>query len=191
MAVSRTTTLNNGITMPMLGLGVYKMYGREAEQTVLSALELGYRLIDTAAMYHNEKEIGDAVGKCGLPRNDIFITSKVNNADQGYDSTLRAFDESLRKLGSDYLDLYLVHWPLKNTRRDTWRALEKIYREGRARAIGVANYLLPFLEELASYAGITPAVNQVEFSPYLFLEDLLTHCRAKQIQLQAYSPLSR
>lgn len=185
------TTLNNGITMPLLGLGVYDMYNREAEESVTTALEIGYRLIDTAAMYKNETEIGNAVRASGVPRKDIFLTTKVADGDQGYDKTLRAFDESSRKLNCDYIDLYLVHWPIKKTRKDTWRALEKLYADKRVRAIGVANYLIPFLNELETYGEVAPAVDQVEFSPYLFLEDLLNVCRRKNIQLQAYTPLLR
>jgi methylglyoxal/glyoxal reductase len=185
------TTLNNGITMPLLGLGVYDMYKREAEEAVTTALEIGYRLIDTAAMYKNETEIGKAVRASHIPRNEIFITTKVADGDQGYDKTFRAFDESSRKLNCDYIDLYLVHWPIKKTRRDTWRALEKLYADKRVRAIGVANYLIPFLNELETYAEVIPVVDQVEFSPYLFLEDLLIECRRKNIQVQAYTPLLR
>lgn len=185
------TTLNNGIQMPLLGLGVYDMYNREAEQAVLWALETGYRLIDTAEMYKNETEIGNAVRESGINRAELFVTTKVNNGDQGFDKTLRAFDESLKKLNIDYIDLYLVHWPIKATRKDTWLALEKLYTEGRVKAIGVANYLVPFLTELESYASIIPAVNQVEFSPYLYLKDLEKVCQQKKIQLQAYTPLVR
>ena len=185
------TQLNNGIQMPLLGLGVYDIYKREAEQAVSWALEIGYRLIDTAAMYENEIEIGNSVRQSGINRNELFITTKVHNNEQGYDKTLRAFDESQRKLNCEYIDLYLVHWPIKNTRKDTWLALEKLYADGRVKAIGVANYLIPFLDELTTYGNIIPALNQVEFSPYLYLKDLLNYCEAKQIQLQAYTPLVR
>ncbi|MBS1598097.1 MAG: aldo/keto reductase [Bacteroidetes bacterium] len=185
------TILNNGVEMPLLGLGVYDMHGKESEQAILDALEIGYRLIDTASMYHNETEVGNAIRQSGLPRKEIFITTKVNNSDQGFDDALKAFDVSLAKLKTDYIDLYLVHWPIKGKRKDTWKALEKIYASGRAKAIGVANYLVPFLDELKTYANITPAVNQVEFSPYLFLKDLLNYCKKDKIQLQAYSPLLR
>ncbi len=177
--------------MPLLGLGVYDMYNREAEESVTSALEIGYRLIDTAAMYKNETEIGNAIRASVVPRKEIFLTTKVADGDQGYDNTLRAFDESSKKLNCDYIDLYLVHWPIKKSRKDTWRALEKLYVEERVRAIGVANYLIPFLNELESYGEVTPVVDQVEFSPYLFLEDLLSECKRKNIQLQAYTPLVR
>ncbi|HVZ57280.1 MAG TPA: aldo/keto reductase [Chitinophagaceae bacterium] len=183
--------LNNGVEMPLLGLGVYDMYGREAETAVIRALEIGYRLIDTATLYENEAEVGRAVRASGLPRQELFVTTKVANPDQGFDATLRAFEASLQRLKFDYIDLYLVHWPIKGKRRATWQALEKLYEEGRVRAIGVANYLQPFLEELATYARVVPAVNQVEFSPYLYLKDLLVYCRNRGIQLQAYSPLLR
>jgi len=184
-------TLNNGLQMPLLGLGAYDMLGRECELAVLDALEIGYRLIDTASMYHNETEVGNAVAQSDISREEIFITTKVNNADQGFNTTLKAFDASLKKLQLDYVDLYLVHWPIKGKRKDTWKALEKIYESGRAKAIGVANYLVPFLDELRTYGSIMPAVNQVEFSPYLYLKDLLDRCRKDKIQLQAYSPLIR
>jgi methylglyoxal/glyoxal reductase len=185
------TKLNNGISMPLLGLGVYDMYNREAEEAVGNALEIGYRLIDTAAMYENEKEIGNAIRASSVIRKEIFLTTKVANPDQGYDSTLKAFDESSKKLDCEYIDLYLVHWPIKKTRKDTWLALERLYHEKRVRAIGVANYLVPFLKEIETYSSITPVVDQVEFSPYLFLEDLLIECKSKHIQLQAYTPLVR
>lgn len=185
------TVLNTGISMPLLGLGVYDMYNREAEVAVTSALEIGYRLIDTASMYKNEKEIGNAIRSSVIKRSEIFLTTKVADSDQGYDQTLRAFDASNKKLNCDYIDLYLVHWPIKKTRKETWRALEKLYADKRVRAIGVANYLIPFLKELDSYSTIIPTVNQVEFSPYLFLEDLLMECNLKKIQLQAYTPLVR
>jgi methylglyoxal/glyoxal reductase len=167
------------------------MYNREAEAAVTNALEIGYRLIDTASMYKNETEIGNAIRASAMARKEIFLTTKVADGDQGYHNTLRAFDTSSKKLNCDYIDLYLVHWPIKKTRKDTWLALEKLYADKRVRAIGVANYLIPFLNELETYSEITPAVDQVEFSPYLFLEDLLNECKRKHIQLQAYTPLVR
>lgn len=186
-----TTNLNTGARMPLLGLGVYDMHAREAVESVVTALETGYRLIDTASAYGNEREIGEGIRQAGTDRNEIFVTTKVANHDQGYDATLRAFDESERRLGCGYIDLYLVHWPLKATRKETWLALEKLYTEKRVRAIGVANYLPPFLGEMTAYQHIIPAVNQVEFSPYLFLKDLLDICKAKGTILQAYTPLLR
>jgi diketogulonate reductase-like aldo/keto reductase len=183
--------LANGVRMPMLGLGVYDMYEAEAERAVHDALAIGYRLIDTAEMYRNEAEIGRAVRTSGILREDIFITTKIANPSQGFDATLRAFEISLQKLQTDYIDLYLVHWPIRETRKDTWKALERIYREKRARAIGVANYYGPHLDDLYTYAEIRPMVNQVEFSPYLQLPDLQVRCQQDGILMQAYTPLAR
>lgn len=177
--------------MPLIGLGMWDMYGQEAEQAISWALEIGYRLIDSAAMYGNESALGNPVRHSGIPREEIFITTKVANGEQGFDKTLRAFDASLKKLGGDYIDLYLIHWPMRRTRLDTWNALEKLYEGGQVKAIGVANYLEPFLEELLPKAAVVPMVNQVEFSPWLYLEDLLKYCRDRKIVLQAYSPLVR
>jgi methylglyoxal/glyoxal reductase len=184
-------TLSNGIKMPMLGLGVYDMYEAGAVRAVGEALEIGYRLIDTAEMYRNETEIGQAVRASSIPRSEIFITTKIANPSQGYDSTLSAFDESLRKLDMDYVDLYLVHWPIRQTRKETWEALERIYQEKRARAIGVANYYEPHLDELFGYTDIRPMVNQVEYSPFLQLPSLRTRCTKEGIVMQAYTPLVR
>jgi methylglyoxal/glyoxal reductase len=184
-------TLNNGIEMPLLGLGVYDMYEREAEQTIEKAVEIGYRLFDTAAMYRNETEVGNALRNSGIARKNVFITTKVNNTDHGFDATLRAFEVSQKKLNFDYIDLYLIHWGIKGKRKDTWLALERLYTEGVVRAVGVCNYLTPFLDEMKDYATLTPMVNQVEFSPYLFLEDLLKRCQNDGILLQAWSPLVR
>jgi diketogulonate reductase-like aldo/keto reductase len=185
------TTLNNGIAMPLLGLGVYDVYGLAAERAVLHALRTGYRLIDTASFYQNEKEVGHAVCNSGVKREEIFVTTKIWHSDQGYESALRAYDASLKKMGLDYVDLYLIHWPIKHKRKDTWRALEKLYEEKRVRAIGVSNYLVPFLKELETYGHVVPAVNQIEFSPWLYLKDELHECQAKGIQLQSYTPLVR
>lgn len=186
-----TAILNNGLEMPLLGLGVYDMYNEEAEQAVEWALETGYRLIDTASMYENELQIGNAIRDSRVPREEIFLTTKVNDKDQGYDATLKAFDQSLELMQTDYVDLYLIHWPIKATRKETWKALEKIYESGGARAIGVANYLEPFLDELQTYSEIVPAVNQVEFSPFLYLENLKLKCEKLGITLQSYTPLVR
>jgi diketogulonate reductase-like aldo/keto reductase len=186
-----TLTLNNGVTMPQLGLGVYDMYDHEAEIAVATALQLGYRLIDTASMYGNEKEVGHAVRHSSVPRNEIFVTTKLNNTDHGYDEALRAFEKSERLLDIGHIDLFLVHWPIRGKRRESWKALEKLYEEKRVRAIGVANYLEPFLDELSTYANIMPAVDQVEYSPYLNRESLLERCREDGITVQAYTPLSR
>ena len=185
------TTLNNGVSMPLLGLGVYDVFGLAAERAVMHALDIGYRLIDTAMIYQNERDVGNAIRHSGVTRKEIFVTTKVWQTDMGYDGTFRAFDTSSKKLNVEYIDLYLVHWPIKFKRKDTWRALEKLYKEKRVRAIGVSNYLLPFLKEIETYSNITPAVNQIEFSPWLFLQDELKWCREKKTVLQSYSPLVR
>lgn len=183
--------MKNGNTIPLLGLGVYDMYQQEAELAVSMALAIGYRLIDTASMYENEVEIGNALKQTTIPREEIFLTTKLNNTDHGYNQAMRAFDTSLEKLQQDYVDLYLIHWPIKEGRKDSWKALEKIYESGRAKAIGVANYTMPFLKELESYANIAPAVNQIEFTPWLYQQDVLNYCKQNNIQLQSYSPITR
>ncbi len=178
--------------MPRLGLGVYApKHNNEVRQAVEWALEAGCRLIDTAAAYGNEREVAAALQSSGLPRTDVFITTKVWNDDQGYEQTLRAFDKSLAKLETDFVDLYLIHWPVREHRRETWRALEKLYADGRTRAIGVSNYYQPHLDELFAFAGVVPAVNQVEFSPYCYLPDVVDYCRARGIQVEGYAPLVR
>ncbi len=189
--MNNSTKLNNGINMPLLGLGVYDMYKEAAEQAVEDALTIGYRLIDTASMYENEIEIGNGIKRSGINREEIFLTTKLNNTDHGYDQALKAFDDSLKKLGQDYVDLYLIHWPIKEGRAASWKALEKLYADKRVKAIGVANYNIALLEELKSTANIVPAVNQIECSPWLFQEDLLNYCKAAGIQVQSYSPITR
>ncbi|RDB07619.1 aldo/keto reductase [Runella aurantiaca] len=185
-------TLNNGITMPQLGLGIYDPQpDQDIKQAVLWAFELGYRLVDTAAAYKNEREVGQAIGQSGLAREEIFVTTKVRNEDQGYAATLRAFEESLRQLNTDYVDLYLIHWPVKEHRIQTWKALEQIYAEGKARAIGVSNYYIPHFEELWPDAEIIPAVNQFELSPYCYLPEQMQYCSQRGIQVEGYAPLVR
>jgi diketogulonate reductase-like aldo/keto reductase len=187
-----SVTLNNGIEIPQLGLGVYDpKFGDETYQAVLAAFECGYRHIDTASVYRNEDQVGRALKASGLPRDQVFITTKVWDADQGFENTLRAYETSLSLLGVEYVDLYLVHWPVRGTRRDTFRALEKLYRDGRVRAIGVSNYLVPHLEELLTYAEILPAVNQFEITPYLYSADTVRLCESKGIRVESYSPLVR
>ena len=186
-----TVKLNNGISMPLLGLGVYLIRpGQETYQAIRVALEIGYRLIDTASFYRNEEDVGRAVKDSAVPREEVFITTKLWNDDHGYDAALLAFDASLKSLGLGYIDLYLVHFPVPNLRNESWRALEKILGSGRARAIGVSNYTERHLKELLSRSSVVPAANQVEFSPFLYQRDLLEFCRKQQIQLEAYAPLT-
>lgn len=188
--IKGTVTLSNNVKMPYFGLGVFLVNeGSEVIDSVEYALEVGYRHIDTAALYGNEKGVGEAVRNSGINRSEIFVTSKVWNSDQGYEKTLKAFNESMNKLGFDYLDLYLVHWPVKEKYNETWRALEKIYREGKVRAIGVSNFLQHHLEYLLQTAEIVPMVNQMEFHPYLIQQDLIDYCRSKHVQYEAWSPL--
>jgi diketogulonate reductase-like aldo/keto reductase len=185
-------TLNNGVKMPALGLGVYQSEpGDETQNAVLWALEAGYRHIDTAKRYDNEIDVGQALKRGGLPRGEVFVTTKLWNDDQGYDRTLAAFDASLKRLGLDFVDLYLVHWPLPGKRLDTWKAMTRILEEGRARAIGVSNYLERHLTELFEHSDVVPAVNQIEFSPFLYQKDLLGFCRRHGVQLEAYGPLTQ
>lgn len=187
-----TITLNNNVKMPGFGLGVYKVEdGETVIDAVSSALSVGYRLIDTAGFYDNEEGVGKAINESGIPRDEIFVTSKVWNDNQGYESTLQAFDESLKKLNLDYMDLYLIHWPVSGKFKETWRAMEKLYQEGRVRAIGVSNFHVHHLQELLKDAEVTPAVNQIEFHPHLTQDDVLNFCKENQIQMQAWSPLKK
>lgn len=190
MPLSSTVTLNNGVSMPLLGLGVYLMRPGETYEAVRAALASGYRLVDTASIYGNEADVGRAVRHSGIRREEVFITTKLWNDDHGYDAAMRAFDGSLRHLGMDFIDLYLIHFPVPGLRRESWRALEKILESGRARAIGVSNYTVSHLKELFGRSGVVPAVNQVEFSPFLYQRGLLELCRQNGIQLEAYAPLT-
>ncbi|MEM6272790.1 MAG: aldo/keto reductase [Bacteroidota bacterium] len=182
--------LNHGSAIPALGLGVYQAReGPEVESAVRTALDCGYRLVDTAAFYGNERGVGRAIRQSGLDRAEVFVTSKVWNRDQGYASTLRAFSDSLARLDLGYLDLYLVHWPVKGKFRATWRALEEIYRSGRARAIGVSNFKEHHLNDLLAEATVTPALNQVELHPRLQQFALREFCTARGIVVQAWRPI--
>lgn len=188
--ITDRTVLNNGVAMPWLGLGVWRVKdGEEVKLSVRSAIEAGYESIDTAAVYGNEVGVGEAIRESGIARDKLFLTTKVWNADQGYETTLQAFNESIKKLGVDTLDLYLIHWPVKGKYTETWKALEKLYRDGYVRAIGVSNFHAHHLEELRAVSEIVPAVNQVEFHPLLNQRDLLSYCREHQIQMEAWSPL--
>ena len=161
--------LNNNIDIPQLGLGVYRSPpGKETRQTVTWALDLGYRHIDTATAYGNEASVGEAVRESAIPRSEIFDTTKLWNEDHGYDNALRAIDASLERLGLDYVDLWLIHWPVEKLRGDTWRAFERVYSERRARAIGVSNYMVRHLQELLATCEVTPAVNQIELHPFIY-----------------------
>lgn len=178
--------------IPRLGLGVYQSPpGRTTKHAVKYALNIGYRHIDTASLYGNEVDVAVAIRESGLHREEVFITTKVWNNDQGYDSTLRACDESLRQLGLSYVDLYLIHWPVQGMSEDTWRAMIRLFHENKARAIGVSNYEIGDLKELLQNTDVRPAVNQVEFHPFLYQQDLLQFCEKNKIQLEAYSPLTR
>ena len=185
------TTLHNGVKMPCLGIGTYKVEnGSTVIESVKEALKVGYRHIDTAAFYNNEDGVGTAIKESGVSREDIFLVSKVWNSDQGYEKTLKAFHSSLKKLGTNYLDLYLIHWPTP-LHKETWRALEKLYKDGFIRAIGTSNFTVNHIKDIMVDAEILPMVNQVEFHPYLVQSELRKFCRENSIQLEAWSPLMR
>jgi diketogulonate reductase-like aldo/keto reductase len=186
-------TLNNGIEMPQLGFGVFLVPADEVVEPVRAALDAGYRLIDTATLYGNEDGVGRAIAESGLPRDEIFVTTKVWNSDHGYDRTLKAFDHSLKLLGLDVIDLYLIHWPTpaRDLYVDTWRALERIYADGRARAIGVSNFAVAHLDRVVAEGTVVPAVNQIELHPGFPQDELrATHAR-HHIATEAWSPLGR
>ncbi|MCR8644375.1 aldo/keto reductase [Paenibacillus sp. N1-5-1-14] len=189
-----TTTLNNGKAMPWFGIGVFKVEdGPTLVEAVKAAVAHGYRSIDTAAIYGNENSVGQAIQEAlqetGLSREELFITSKVWNADLGYEETLAAYESSLEKLGLEYLDLYLIHWPVAGKYKDTWRALETLYKAGRVKAIGVSNFQIHHLEDLMKDAEIKPMINQVELHPRLSQQELRDFCAQHDIQIEAWSPL--
>ncbi|WP_085506457.1 aldo/keto reductase [Thalassobacillus devorans] len=184
-------TLHNGLTMPQLGFGVWQVEDDEAVPAVKKALETGYRSIDTAAIYGNERGVGKAIQESGLQREELFITTKVWNTDQGYENTLKAFDESLEKLGLEYVDLYLIHWPTPefDDYVETYKALEKLYHDGRAKAIGVCNFDIDHLQRLLDECEVTPVLNQVECHPYLAQKEMKDFCKQHGIYVEAWSPL--
>ncbi|AYA74915.1 aldo/keto reductase [Bacillus sp. Y1] len=192
--LQETTTLNNGVNMPWFGLGVFKVEdGPELVHAIKTAIRHGYRSIDTASIYGNEAGVGEGIREgmkeAGITREDLFITSKVWNADLGYESTILAYEESLKKLGLEYLDLYLIHWPVEGKYKEAWRALETIYNEGKVKAIGVSNFQIHHLEELMNVASVIPVINQVEYHPRLTQVELKAFCLKHHIQLEAWSPL--
>ncbi|MFE0630550.1 aldo/keto reductase [Streptomyces sp. NPDC058864] len=186
-------TLNNGVTMPQLGFGVWRVPDDEAATAVATALEAGYRSIDTAALYRNEQGTGRAIAASGVPREELFVTTKLWNTDQGHDNALRAFDASLGKLGLDYVDLYLIHWPApaRGLYPETWRALEKIHADGRAKAIGVSNFPVAQLQHLLDEGGVVPVLNQVELHPHLPQGELRAFHAEQGIATEAWSPLGQ
>lgn len=192
LSIETKVKLNNGVMIPALGLGVYQSHsGSETRGAVLQALKTGYRHIDTAKFYANEKDVASGLKDAGVPREHVFITTKLWNDDHGYDNTVKACHESLKQLGLPYIDLYLIHYPVHKLRSESWRALETLHEEGKCRAIGVSNYTIRHLDELLQTCKTVPAVNQVEFHPYLFQKELLDFCRSHKIQLVAYSPLTK
>lgn len=189
-----TVTLNNGVKMPGFGLGVFKVEeGPELVEAVKAAIKNGYRSIDTAAIYENEEGVGEGIRQglkeTGLSREELFVTSKVWNSDLGYEETLKAYETSLQKLGLDYLDLYLIHWPVEGKYKDAWRALETLYKKDKVKAIGVSNFQIHHLEDLLQNAEVKPVINQVEYHPRLTQKELRAYCEQQNIQLEAWSPL--
>lgn len=186
-------TLNNGVPMPALGYGVFRIPNREAARCVADAVAAGYRSIDTAMIYGNERGTAEGIRASGVPREQLFIATKVWNSDQGYEATLKAFEQSRRELGLSYLDLYLIHWPVpqKGLYRDTWRALEKLYREDAIRAIGVSNFTPAHLDDLISHSEIVPAVDQVELHPWFGQKELRASLKARGIAVEAWGPLAQ
>lgn len=189
--MDKSKKLANGIEMPRLGLGVWRVEESDATDSVKWAIENGYRLIDTASVYKNEKGVGEGIRQSGIKREDLFVTTKLWNADQGYDSVHQAFNESLERLGLDYVDLYLIHWPVEGKFNDSWRAMEEIYESGRAKAIGVSNFHQHHIEELMTTAKIKPMVDQIELHPTLTQVDLRDYLAGEGIAVEAWSPLGQ
>jgi diketogulonate reductase-like aldo/keto reductase len=194
MDIKTTVTLNNGVRIPILGLGVYQSPpGEITRQAILDSFEAGYRHVDTARIYGNEVDVGRAVAESGLPREEIFVTTKLWNADQGYESTLDACEISLGKMDLEYIDLYLIHWPVEGRRMASWTAMEELLAKGKCRSIGISNFMKHHLEELLEKAHVVPAINQIEMSPYNYLQrkETLDLCESAGIVIEAYSPLTK
>ncbi|MHB9134476.1 MAG: aldo/keto reductase [Armatimonadota bacterium] len=192
LTISSTVTLHNGVAMPLFGLGTFRSpQGSATRQAVRYALEIGYRLIDTASAYGNEEDIGIAIAESPVNRRELFVTSKAWIDEQGYESTKEACRRSLGRLGLDYLDLYLIHWPAPGVWHDSWRAMLDLQQAGLCCAVGVSNFTVQHLEELRGFSAQLPTVNQVEFNPFFYRKDILLYCREHQIQLEGYSPLVR
>ncbi|GIS87943.1 MAG: 2,5-diketo-D-gluconic acid reductase [Gammaproteobacteria bacterium] len=192
LAIDSRVSLSDGNSMPLLGLGTWAAQpGGETRDAVAFALETGYRHIDTAKMYGNEQDVGEAVRQSSIPRQEIFVTTKLWDSDQGYQSANNAFDRSMDQLGLEYIDLYLIHWPVEKLRNDSWRALNEIKESGRTRSIGVSNFSHKHLQELYSYSDIRPVVNQIELSPFLQQPLIASFCRSENIQLTGYCPLAK
>jgi diketogulonate reductase-like aldo/keto reductase len=194
MNINSKYNLNNGAEIPVIGLGVFKNPGGETTRNAVSyALKAGYRHIDTAKIYANEEDVGKAIAESGIPREEIFITTKLWNSDQGYEPALKACEESLNKLGLEYIDLYLMHWPMEKLRLESWKAMEKLLQDGKCRAIGVSNFMSRHIEELLGNCEVVPAVNQIELSPYnyLYRKAVVNLCLEKNILIEAYSPLTK
>ena len=190
LSLTTTASLHGKVDIPLLGFGVFKVAdGDDVESAVATALDVGYRHIDTAAIYRNEDGVGRAIAASQIDRSDIFVTTKLWNSEQGYHSGFAAMDASLAKLGLDYVDLYLVHWPKPQFTRDTWRAMEEIRASGKARAIGVSNFLPGHLDQLLEHATVTPSINQIEFHPHLQSAGLVKYCDDHGIVVEAWSPL--
>lgn len=192
--IQTTIELSHGGPMPLLGLGTFRSPAGEATRNAVRwALDAGYRHIDTAALYRNEADVGAAIRESGVPREDVFVTTKLHKDDHGYDEAIRALDASLERLGFDYVDLYLIHWPGSDRRMESWRALERILEEGRARAIGVSNYMIHHLEEVLEGGTVAPAVNQIELHPFNYRSraDVIELCRRHGIAVEGYSPLTK
>ena len=189
--INEKLKLNNEIEIPYLGLGTYAIRRRkEVDRAIHTAFDAGYRLIDTAAAYYNEKEIGEAIKSSSVSREEIFITTKLDNFDHGYKQALKAFETSLKKLDTDYVDLYLIHWPVRG-RNESWKAMEELLKQGKCRSIGVSNYMIHHIEDLKKNSSVLPAVNQIEFNPFVFEREVKEYCQNLGVVVEAYTPIAR